>query len=176
MKKAVFWDVAPCRCGVNRRFGGTYRLHFQGRRKNKKIRMRRNSESRWKQTNEFISDISLLAPALTILWYDAWKPEFARQRLGKHIPAEANTRNNRRAVFFVDRAALVATKRWGSESTNNRRSGAFWGGRHETIKRGSQAGEKQKWRSRLMAVEDDWEEMERNELGCAKNTSYVRLV
>jgi hypothetical protein len=23
MKKAVFWDVAPCRCGVNRRFGGT---------------------------------------------------------------------------------------------------------------------------------------------------------
>jgi hypothetical protein len=25
MKKAVFWDVAPCRCGVNRRFGGTYR-------------------------------------------------------------------------------------------------------------------------------------------------------
>jgi hypothetical protein len=26
MKKAVFWDVAPCRYGVNRRFGGTYRL------------------------------------------------------------------------------------------------------------------------------------------------------
>jgi hypothetical protein len=24
MKKAVFWDVAPCRYGVNRRFGGTY--------------------------------------------------------------------------------------------------------------------------------------------------------
>jgi hypothetical protein len=31
MKKAVFWDVAPCRSG-NRRFGGTYRIHFQGRR------------------------------------------------------------------------------------------------------------------------------------------------
>jgi hypothetical protein len=31
MKKAVFWDVAPCRCGVNRRFGGTYRLHLQAR-------------------------------------------------------------------------------------------------------------------------------------------------
>jgi hypothetical protein len=31
MKKAVFWDVAPCRSGVNRRFGGTYRLHLQGR-------------------------------------------------------------------------------------------------------------------------------------------------
>jgi hypothetical protein len=32
MKKAVFWDVAPCRYGVNRRFEGTYRLHLQGRR------------------------------------------------------------------------------------------------------------------------------------------------
>jgi hypothetical protein len=32
MKKAVFWDVAPCSSGVNRRFGGTYRLHLQGRR------------------------------------------------------------------------------------------------------------------------------------------------
>jgi hypothetical protein len=31
MKKAVFWDVAPCRSCVNRRFGGTYRLHLQGR-------------------------------------------------------------------------------------------------------------------------------------------------
>jgi hypothetical protein len=24
MKKAVFWDVAPCRSGVNRRFGGMF--------------------------------------------------------------------------------------------------------------------------------------------------------
>jgi hypothetical protein len=32
MKKAVFWDVVPCRNCVKRRFGGTYRLHFQGRR------------------------------------------------------------------------------------------------------------------------------------------------
>jgi hypothetical protein len=31
MKKAVFWDVAPCRSSVNRRFGGTYLLHLQGR-------------------------------------------------------------------------------------------------------------------------------------------------
>jgi hypothetical protein len=30
MKNAVFWDVAPCRCYFNRRFGGTYRLHLQG--------------------------------------------------------------------------------------------------------------------------------------------------
>jgi hypothetical protein len=28
MKKAVFWDVAPCRC-VNQRFGGTYASIFR---------------------------------------------------------------------------------------------------------------------------------------------------
>jgi hypothetical protein len=30
MKNAVYWDVAPCRSCVNRRFGGMYRLHLQG--------------------------------------------------------------------------------------------------------------------------------------------------
>jgi hypothetical protein len=45
MKNAVFWDVAPSRSCVNRRFGGTYRLHLQGR----KIRERGTSVSRWLQ-------------------------------------------------------------------------------------------------------------------------------
>jgi hypothetical protein len=43
LKNTVFWDVAPCRSCVNRRFGGTYRLHRQGR----KIRERGTSVSRW---------------------------------------------------------------------------------------------------------------------------------
>jgi hypothetical protein len=43
MKNAVFWDVAPCISCVNRRFGGTYRLHFQGR----KIRERGTIVGRW---------------------------------------------------------------------------------------------------------------------------------
>jgi hypothetical protein len=29
MKNAIFWDVASCRPCVNRRFGGTFRLHLQ---------------------------------------------------------------------------------------------------------------------------------------------------
>jgi hypothetical protein len=37
----------------------------------------------------------------------------AMQRLGKYIPAEVNARNNRRAVFPVVSAALVATQRCG---------------------------------------------------------------
>jgi hypothetical protein len=32
LKNAVFWDVTPYRSCVNRRFGGTYRLHLQGRK------------------------------------------------------------------------------------------------------------------------------------------------
>jgi hypothetical protein len=32
MKNAAFWDVAPCRYCVNRRSGGTYHLHLQGRK------------------------------------------------------------------------------------------------------------------------------------------------
>jgi hypothetical protein len=32
MKNAVFWDVAPCRSCVIRRFGGTYRFHLLGRK------------------------------------------------------------------------------------------------------------------------------------------------
>jgi hypothetical protein len=32
MKNAVFWDMSPCGIFINRRFGGTCRLHLQGRR------------------------------------------------------------------------------------------------------------------------------------------------
>jgi hypothetical protein len=45
MKNAVFWEVAPCRSCVNRRFGGMYRLYLLGI----KIRERGNSVSRWLQ-------------------------------------------------------------------------------------------------------------------------------
>jgi hypothetical protein len=33
MKNVVFWDVALCMSCVNRRFGGTYSLHLQGRKR-----------------------------------------------------------------------------------------------------------------------------------------------
>jgi hypothetical protein len=32
LKSTIFWDIAPCNpLSVNRHFGGTYRLHLQGR-------------------------------------------------------------------------------------------------------------------------------------------------
>jgi hypothetical protein len=42
VKNAVFWDVSLCRSCMNRRFGGLYRLHLQGR----KIRERGTSVNR----------------------------------------------------------------------------------------------------------------------------------
>jgi hypothetical protein len=31
LKGTIFWDITPCSLlSVNRRFGGTYRLHLQG--------------------------------------------------------------------------------------------------------------------------------------------------
>jgi hypothetical protein len=60
MKNAVFWDVAPCSSCMNRRFGGTYRLHLQGR----KIRERVTSVSKWLNTpshaGSLLMDVSTL--------------------------------------------------------------------------------------------------------------------
>jgi hypothetical protein len=53
LKDAVFWDVAPCRSCLNRRFGGTYRFHLQGR----KIRERGTSMSGWLQTEPTVENI-----------------------------------------------------------------------------------------------------------------------
>jgi hypothetical protein len=32
MKIVIFWDIAPCSPYMNRRFGGTYHFHLQGRK------------------------------------------------------------------------------------------------------------------------------------------------
>jgi hypothetical protein len=48
IKNDVFWDVAPCRCYMSRRFGRTNRLHLQGR----KIHDRGTRVSRWLQPHK----------------------------------------------------------------------------------------------------------------------------
>jgi hypothetical protein len=65
MKNACFWDVAPCRSCVNRRFGGAYRLHLQGR----KIRERETSVSNLIATENrasVVKGMCLLIPCLAI--------------------------------------------------------------------------------------------------------------
>jgi hypothetical protein len=57
IKNAVFWDVAPCRYFVNRRFGGAYRLHLQGIRNPRAMNQREQSTatcSRWFIARDFL--------------------------------------------------------------------------------------------------------------------------
>jgi hypothetical protein len=58
MKNVVFWNVAPSRSCVSRRFGGTYRLNLQS----KKIHERRTCVSRchlWKLRSNALVSMSL---------------------------------------------------------------------------------------------------------------------
>jgi hypothetical protein len=49
-KSTIFWDITRCRPSkVNRRFGGTHRLHLQGRIS----RARNQRESRWQAELSF---------------------------------------------------------------------------------------------------------------------------
>jgi hypothetical protein len=53
MKSSVFWDITLCSpLKVNRPFGGTYRLHRQGR---KICQARNQRESRWKPVFTLVS-------------------------------------------------------------------------------------------------------------------------
>jgi hypothetical protein len=56
LKNVVFWDVALCRSCINRRFGGTYRLHLQGRR----IRERGSSVSKWLHTEKLLFTVEYI--------------------------------------------------------------------------------------------------------------------
>jgi hypothetical protein len=62
MKNAIFWDVAPCRSCVNRRFRGTYHLHLQGR----KIRVQGTSMSRWLNVIQFYLQTFLCHTSMNI--------------------------------------------------------------------------------------------------------------
>jgi hypothetical protein len=55
MENAVFWDVAPCRSCVNRRFGGIYCLLLLGR----KILERGTNMSSWLQTKSPVENTEL---------------------------------------------------------------------------------------------------------------------
>jgi hypothetical protein len=89
LKNAVFWDVAPCRYCVNRRFRGTHRLHLQGIR-NPRARNQRESAatcSRW-----------FLARGFLIPW--RWRRYvFPKRRLTistqRHIPEDGNFHSHR---------------------------------------------------------------------------------
>jgi hypothetical protein len=89
VKNAVFWDVAPCLSCVNRRFGGTYHLHLQG----KKIRERGTSVSKQLQTRSRIF--------LPWRWrrYVPPKRRFVQERHGA---------TSQKAAFFIVTAVKIS--------------------------------------------------------------------
>jgi hypothetical protein len=83
MKNAVFWDVAPCRFCVNRRFGGTYFLLLWGR----KIRERGAS----------CTNLLTLVPRSRIFVPCRWRRTFLRNVGSRsHIPENGILHSHRR--------------------------------------------------------------------------------
>jgi hypothetical protein len=73
-KKAVFWDVASCRYCVNRRFGGTYRLHLQARRKEKDETREGTSVSRCGAISQKTAFLEVqIVSVLISLWISHYK-------------------------------------------------------------------------------------------------------
>jgi hypothetical protein len=61
-KSTIFWDITPCSLlSVNRRFGGTYRLHLQGRRigRARNQRASRSVDTQW-TTRRYIPEDNTL--------------------------------------------------------------------------------------------------------------------
>jgi hypothetical protein len=92
----------------------------------------------------------------------------AKQRLGKHIPAEANARNSRTSISRqrISKHVSLTTETvfcaWCVQS----------GYKKVSVERYCC---RELGRVLEMAVENYWQEMERNKLGCVKKTSYVNL-
>jgi hypothetical protein len=83
MKSIILWDMMPCSpLSVNRRFGGTYRLHLQGRRN--KLR-KKNS----KHVAELIS-LTLRMEAIC----SAEKSVDTQRTTRHHIPEDDTHHNN----------------------------------------------------------------------------------
>jgi hypothetical protein len=98
LEECRFWDVAPCSSCVNRRFGGTYRLHLQGR----KIHEQGTSVSRWLQTDvpllqgsrpHRLAAISHHPPALLTAASELFRQSQSRVRVTLRLTVYCHTAN-----------------------------------------------------------------------------------
>jgi hypothetical protein len=82
IKSTIFWDITPCSAlKVNRRFGGTCRLHFQGRRIG---RVRNQRGSKWQAST---LKMGLICPTET-------SADFQRTTR-RYIPGDNTLHNHR---------------------------------------------------------------------------------
>jgi hypothetical protein len=91
-KNAVFWDVAPCRSCVNRRFGGTYRLHIQGI----KIGERGSNVSRWLHTADCNHLLTLVPRSRILPW--RWRRYVPPKRRLTH---DLHGATSQKTAFFI---------------------------------------------------------------------------
>jgi hypothetical protein len=60
IKSINFWDIMPCSpMSVNRRFGGTYRLHLQGRKNKRQETSKQAGDTPW-TTWRYIPEVDIL--------------------------------------------------------------------------------------------------------------------
>jgi hypothetical protein len=88
MNSLDFWDMTPCSLlKYNRCFGGTCRLHFQGRR----IRQAINQSESWGQTGDyiFLRNVGWLPTDYTAL-YSRTRSSFLRNSPSKLLKSENN--------------------------------------------------------------------------------------
>jgi hypothetical protein len=101
MKSIIFWDIATCSLlKVNRRFGGTYPLHLQGRRKFRAI-----NKSGSRLQADLVS-CSAYSSTLKIesICSSTTSVDFKRTTR-RYIP-EDSTLQNERSYFICDRRSL----------------------------------------------------------------------
>jgi hypothetical protein len=102
MKNAVFWDMAPCKSCVSRRFGGTHRLHLQGR----KVRERGTGVSRCQKS------AACFAYTLTLKMEATCSSETSvhTESIRRHIPEGGILQNkNEIATEFSERLSTAWT-------------------------------------------------------------------
>jgi hypothetical protein len=105
MKSTIFWDITPCSpLSVNRRFGGTYRLHLQGRRNQHESRWRPGETgiavvtchllSRWFLSQLMFSTLKMEAICSTETSVDT------KRTTWRYIPADGTLQTTERFVLL----------------------------------------------------------------------------
>jgi hypothetical protein len=86
LKSTIFWDITSCNpLRVIRRFGGTYRLHLQGR----KISRARNQRERWFLAQIIFSTLKMEATCFSETSADT------QRTTRRYIPEDGTLHNHR---------------------------------------------------------------------------------
>jgi hypothetical protein len=109
LKSTIFWDITTCSpLSVNRRFGGTYRLHLYGRKLSKK--------PAWKQLARMFEELQVSINKSTVFWdLTRCSPLSVNRRFGGtyrlHLHGRKNKLSNKPAWKHVASSDFQRTTR-----------------------------------------------------------------